>query len=86
MDHDGEPLYTIELRILRGEEQEIVKHHTAKTPEDAEAFVDALRDTWFRRHEVTWQTTEVNAEGNMYGLAPGGTVYAIMVIPPLIAA
>jgi len=78
--------YTIELRIIRGEGFEIVRHHVAKTPEDAEAFVEALRDTSYQRLEVTWQSVEPNAEGNMYGLAPGGVVYAIVVLPPLVAA
>lgn len=76
--------YTIQLR--RGplqEEQEVLREHTATDVAAAEAMIEALRDTSLKRDEVTWQAEMVNAEGNLYGLAPGGVVYMLSVSPPL---
>jgi hypothetical protein len=64
-------------------EEEVVRRHTAKTPEDALAIIDGLRDTYGARESVTWNGEEVNPEGRLYGLAPKGLVYVISVVPPL---
>jgi hypothetical protein len=76
--------YTIELRKgPNGDPTEIVRTHTATNVTDAEALIEGLRDSAFQREEVTWQSEEVNAEGNLYGLAPHGVVYQIAVRPAL---
>lgn len=77
-------LYTITIAtgpILY--EENVVRQHQAKTWEDALAFVDALRDTYAGRYEVTWQAEETSADGELFGLAPGGVVYVIRCTPPL---
>jgi hypothetical protein len=77
-------VYTIELRRgAHGDPADVVRMHTARNVADAENLIEALRDSSFQRDEVTWQTEEVNDEGNMYGLAPGGIVYMIAVRPAL---
>jgi hypothetical protein len=76
--------YTVEIR--RGPqfaEAEVLRSHTVKSPEDAYGMVEGLRDTYNQRHDVSWQTEEPNADGQMYGLGPGGEVYVIAVSPPL---
>jgi hypothetical protein len=75
--------YTIELRKGPLYEETTVRSHEAKTVADAENFVEALRDTANQRDGVSWQFEEVNPEGKLYGLAPGGVVYQISVTPPL---
>lgn len=57
--------------------------HTAKTPDNALALVEGLRDTFHGREDVAWQTEEPSADGVMYGLSPDGTVYVIRVTPAL---
>ena len=74
--------YDIELR--RGADgSNTLRKHEASSPDDALAFVEALRDDAQVRYMVTWQTEEPIVGGKMYGLAPGGVVYEIAVIPPL---
>jgi hypothetical protein len=79
--------YQIELR--RDDESapenlsSVVRHHEASNPEDALAFVEALRDDSKVRYSVTWQTEEPVQSGKMFGLAPGGVGYVIAVVPPL---
>ena len=46
-------------------------------------FVESLRDNAANRDNVQWQHEEVDAQGVMFGLAPGGVVYEISVVPPL---
>jgi hypothetical protein len=79
--------YTIEL--LRRPDEAVedvydsVRKHEAKTPEDALAFVDALRDDATVRYMVRWQSDEPTQSGKMFGLASGGTTYVIAVDPAL---
>lgn len=75
--------YTVELREGAVGDMQTVRSHTAKTTEDAANLVDGLRESCLQRDHVTWQGDEVNGEGNLYGMAPGGTVYWISVVPPL---
>lgn len=75
--------YTIELRKGAVGDMETVRQHSAKTTEDAANFVDGIRESCLMREHVTWQGDEVNGEGNLYGMAPGGMVYWISVVPPL---
>jgi hypothetical protein len=74
--------YTIELRRHEGE---VVRHHEADNPNDAMAFVEALRDDAKVRYLVTWQTDEPVQSGKMYGLSAGKppVTYEIAVIPAL---
>jgi hypothetical protein len=74
--------FTIELR--KGPDgSHTVRKHEATSPEDAMSFVEALRDDAQVRYMVTWQTEEPVQSGKMFGLAPGGVVYEIAVVPPL---
>ena len=74
--------YEIELRKGSNGEQ-VMRKHEATSSLDALAFVEALRDDAIARYMVTWQTDEPVQSGKMFGLAPGGLVYQIAVIPPL---
>jgi hypothetical protein len=67
-------------------EEEVIRRHTVKTPTDALAIIDGLRDTYAGREGVTWNGEEINAEGRLYGLAPHGLVYVIAVKPPFVLA
>ena len=83
LEHQTYDHYTIELRKGPAHAEEVVRAHTARSREDAEAMIEALRDTTLHRDEVSWQAEEVNAEGKLYGLAPGGIVFVISVVPSL---
>jgi hypothetical protein len=83
LEHQTYDHYTIELRKGQAHDEQTVRHHTARSREDAESMIEALRDTTLHRDEVTWQAEEVNGEGKLYGLAPGGVVFTIAVVPPL---
>jgi hypothetical protein len=74
--------YDIELRQGPSGEK-MLRKHEASNPDDALAFVEALRDMANQRYMVTWQTEEPVQSGKMFGLAPGGVVYEIAVVPPL---
>ena len=78
--------YTVELRRGPMHDEKVVRHHEAKSVKDAEALIEGLRDSANQRDGVSWQFEEVNAEGKLYGLAPGGVVYLISVVPPLTTA
>ena len=77
---------TYEVTISCGpvHEEEVVRRHTVRSPDDALAIIESLRDTYSAREAVTWNGEEINAEGRLYGLAPKGLVYMIAVKPPLI--
>ena len=78
--------YTVELRVGPLHDEKVVRTHEAKSVKDAESLIEALRDTANQRDGVAWQFEEVNAEGKLYGLAPGGVIYVISVVPPLTTA
>jgi hypothetical protein len=78
--------YTVELHKGPMHDEKLVRSHEARTVRDAESLIEALRDTANQREGVSWQFEEVNAEGKLYGLAPGGVVYVISVVPPLTTA
>lgn len=73
--------YTIELRSDEG--QNTLRKHEASTPEDALAFVEALRDDAVSRYMVTWEKELPGQNGHLHGLAPGGKHYEVSVDPPL---
>jgi hypothetical protein len=77
--------YTVELR-KGSPAEETVRHHEVKTVPEAEKLIEGLRDTANQRDGVSWQYEEVDVQGNLYGLAPGGVVYTINVVPPLSVA
>ena len=62
---------------------EVVRTHQARTDEDALNLIEGLRDTFALRDSVTWQFPEVNDQGVVYGLAPQGVVWEILVVPAL---
>jgi hypothetical protein len=72
------------VKLAKGEmgDMAVQREHTAKTQFDAENFVDALRALAEGRDNVTWQGEEVDERGLLYGMAPGGTVFEISVVPP----
>ena len=75
--------YEVSISAGALHEEELLRKHTATTPEDALNFIEALRDTYAGRESVVWQSEEPNPEGTMYGLAPKGMVYVLRVTPPL---
>lgn len=82
LEYDVPDHYDIELR-REGDEPSTLRKHEASTPDDALAFVEALRDDARVRYMVTWEAEEPVKNGKMHGMAPGGVVYQIAVIPPL---
>ena len=75
--------YTITLSKGAVGDLQTVRSHKAKTDEDALNLIDGLRDTFGVREDVKWQDFEMPASGVMYGLAPGGVVYEISVVPQI---
>lgn len=75
--------FTIELRTGPLHDELTVRRHEAKSPEDAAALIEGIRDTCSQRDGVSWQYEETNAEGKLYGMGPGALVYTIVVSPPL---
>lgn len=75
--------YTVEIRKGPLHAEETVRTHKATTVREAEDIIEALRDNFNNREDVTWQEEEVDVHGKLYGLAPGGEVWVISVVPPL---
>jgi hypothetical protein len=75
--------YTVELRKGAIGDMETQRSMTAKNVEDAANLIEGFRDSCLQRDSVTWQNDEVDNMGNLFGLAPGGVVYQISVVPPL---
>lgn len=75
--------YTVELRRGVVGEMTVMRHHRATSVTLALNLIDGLREAAHLRDNVTWQGDEVDAGGNLYGLAPGGIVYQISCVPPL---
>lgn len=75
--------YTVKLSKGAVGAMEPIRTHTAHTVDEAVNLIDGLRDSTASRDDVTWQHTEVDGRGLMFGLAPGGVVYEIAVLPPL---
>ena len=75
--------YTVKLAKGAVGNMEVVRTHTATSTDGASNLIDSLRDAALARDNVTWQQEEVDARGLMFGLAPGGIVYEISVVPPL---
>lgn len=74
--------YTVELRKGEIGNMETVRSNTAKSVDGALNLIDGFRDSALQRDSVTWQSDEVDAGGNLYGMV-GSTVYQISVVPPL---
>jgi len=74
--------YTVELRKGEVGNMTVLRTHEVKSADDALNLIEGLRDSAQGREGVTWQSDEVDANGNLYGLA-NGTVYQISVVPPL---
>ena len=72
--------YSVSISTGQLHDEQVIRTHTASSPEAALSFVEALRDTYRGREGVVWGSEEPNAEGAMYGLV-GGTVYVIRVSP-----
>lgn len=75
--------YTVTLAKGAVGDMAPIRKHTATDVDSAINFVESLRDNAANRDNVTWQHPEVDAAGTMFGLAPGGVVYEISVVPPL---
>jgi hypothetical protein len=75
--------YTVTLSKGPLFNEDSIHTHVADDRRDAVGLIDGLRDNYAERADVTWQANEVNGEGKLYGLAPGGVVYLIQVVPPL---
>jgi hypothetical protein len=74
--------YTIELRKGPVGAMETLRSSEAKNVEDAQTLIEGWRSSCVQRDGVTWQTDEVDAKGDMYGMA-GQTVWHIACVPPL---
>jgi len=75
--------YTVTLSKGAVGAMEALRTHTAHTVDEAVNLIDGLRDSTASRDDVTWQHDEVDERGLMFGLAPGGVVFEIAVLPPL---
>jgi hypothetical protein len=74
--------FTIEItrRTTEGVD-EVLRSHSADSVDDAEAFVDSLRESYFQRESVVWDGEEVDTRGHLHGMSHG-QVYTISVVPP----
>jgi hypothetical protein len=78
--------YVIEIgrRAVLAEEVEMLRTHTADTPEDAEIMIDALRESYQNRDHVVWEGEEVDEKGFLNGRSvTHDSIYTIRVTPPL---
>lgn len=78
--------YVVQLAKGAVGDMVVVREHSAKSTDGAINFIESLRDTAAGRDDVTWQNDEVDERGLLYGLAPGGVVFQISVVPPLTTA
>ena len=80
------PTYTeYTVTISKGDvaDMDTIRTFQAKDDSGALDLIEGLRDTFANRDKVTWQVREMPENGIMYGLAPGGVVYEILVVPPI---
>jgi len=75
--------YTIELRKGEVGNMDVLRTHSVTRLDDAINLIEGLRDSALQRDSVAWQHDEVTEDGTLYGLAPGGVVFMISVVPPL---
>jgi hypothetical protein len=75
--------YTVELRKGVVGDMQVVRHHMVPTVDAALNIIDGFVVSTRQRDDVTWQSDEVDAGGNLFGLAPHGVVYQISCVPPL---
>jgi hypothetical protein len=75
--------YTVELRKGVMPNLDTVRSTKATDVDGAISLIEGFRDLAASRNSVTWQEEEVNPEGFVFGLAPGGEVWQIMCVPPL---
>lgn len=75
--------YTVKLSKGAVGDMEVLRTFDAKTVDDAINLIEGLRDTAANRDTVQWQHEEVDERGLLFGLAPGGIVYEISVVPSL---
>ena len=75
--------YTVTISKGAVGDMKVVREHQAATDADALNLIEGLSDTYGNRDNVTWRDQEMPDSGVMYGLAPGGVVYEILVVPPL---
>jgi hypothetical protein len=73
--------YTITLAKGAVGDMHVVREHQAKDEEAAITLIEGLRDAAAGRDGVTWQNQEVDTRGLMFGLAAGGVVWEISVVP-----
>src|SRR5262245_32782806 len=80
------PVYThyiVELTKGAVGNMEHVRSYQATSVDGALNFVEGFRTSAASRDNVNWQSDEVDERGLLYGLAPGGVVFCITVVPPL---
>ena len=75
--------YTVTLSKGPLFDEDVIHTHVADDAEDATGLIVGLRDNYADRANVTWQSDKVDGAGKLYGLAPGGVVYLIQVVPTL---
>ena len=75
--------YTVTLAKGAVGDMERIRSHAATDPDSAITFIESLRDAAANRDKVQWQRDEVDERGLLFGLAPGGLVFEISVVPPL---
>jgi hypothetical protein len=82
LEHPTYDHFTVTLAKGAVGDMQVVRQHEAHTEDDALNFVDSLRNYTEGRDNVTWQNLEVDERGLLFGLAPGGVVFEISVVPP----
>lgn len=76
--------YTVELRNGNWPSMDnTVRVMEAPDADGAFRLIDGFRELAESRNNVTWQNDEVDANGVLMGLEPGGVVWEIIVKPPL---
>jgi len=75
--------YRVELRKGEMPDLDVVRSTKATDVDGAISLIEGFRDIAASRNSVTWQGEEVEPSGILFGLAPGGEVWQIIVVPPL---
>ena len=80
------PVYShYQVTLRRGEMPDLdeVRSTRATDVDGALNLIEGFMEMAKSRHDVTWQDAEIDPTGNLFGLAPGGEVWQVLVVPPL---
>jgi hypothetical protein len=75
--------YQVELRHGEMPDLTVMRSNRASDVDGALNLIEGFMQMAVSRHGVTWKDDEIDPTGNLFGLAPGGEVWQVIVVPPL---